>query len=368
MQAYLIVGIAGRMLAKSAKRGGYKANVIDLFADRDTRDYAVQAVAVPGRAGTLTGLDAAATVAAADVLAPPDACAGLVTASGFEDDLDTLAKLMATRKACCNAPATIKTVKDPRTFFALLDELAIPYPQTQFDRPVDTAGWLAKRIGASGGSHVRGAEHASAADHYFQRRVDGASRSACFLANGERAVLVGFSEPWTTRLGDWPYVYAGAIGRADVPQAVADDLLPKLDQLVRRTGLVGLNGIDFLLTDDGGYSVIEVNPRPPGTMDLYDDDWPRGLFDAHVHACDGELPERAVGGIVMRAHAVVYSPRATQYPDSADYHDWMSDLPEPGQRFEPRMPVCLVHAAGVDPIYTLRQLAERKSSVLGMLV
>jgi predicted ATP-grasp superfamily ATP-dependent carboligase len=36
-------------------------------------------------------------------------------------------------------------------------------------------------------------------------------------------------------------------------------------------------------------AVLEVNPRPSATLDLYDDRWRARLFDAHLKARGGEL-------------------------------------------------------------------------------
>ena len=65
-------------------------------------------------------------------------------------------------------------------------------------------------------------------------------------------------------------------------------------------GLVGLVAFDFLLVGDAPI-LIEVNPRPGATLDVFDDAG-GALFRAHVDACGGKIaalpapPRRARGG------------------------------------------------------------------------
>ena len=58
-----------------------------------------------------------------------------------------------TLPAARHSPQTIAASKDPATFFATLDKLNVPHPETRLTPPADPAdGWLTKRIGGSGGA------------------------------------------------------------------------------------------------------------------------------------------------------------------------------------------------------------------------
>ena len=84
---------------------------------------------------------------------------GLVYGAGFEDRPALLARLCRGRTLCGNTPETVARTKDPHTFFATLDALGIPHPEISLIAPRDPQGWLAKRIGGSGGAHVVPAGH-----------------------------------------------------------------------------------------------------------------------------------------------------------------------------------------------------------------
>jgi uncharacterized protein len=345
----LIAAIAGRMLATSAQRGGYDIAVLDLFNDLDTRQIALCSRKVAGHEQGLARFDRQALLEAASCLAPSHAYPGLVYGSGFENDTELLDRLADDRRLFGNSTAVVRRTKDPLHFFSLLKKWAIPHPDIATNRPDDPSGWLAKKIGGSGGAHVTRADELSDPDsqHYFQRFVEGKNYSVSFLADGERAVVVGFNEPWSIALGDWPFCYLGAINHVPLPTVMTERVQRDLNVIVRETELVGLNGMDFIVSGEN-YFVIEVNPRPSGTLDLYDADCPEGLFHWHTQASDGVMPARLLTQKTIRAHAVVYTDRPFALAPDVQWPSWCSDIPEPGSRFEARMPVCMVHAAGED--------------------
>lgn len=354
----LIAALHARSLARSARRGGHRTAVVDLYNDVDTRKYADRSCKVPGSAG---GFNADALLAAADKLAPLPC--GLVAGTGFEDQPALLARLAENRELIGNTVATVRRVKDPAAFFPLLDTLEIPHPEISSVLPQVPTGWLSKRIGGHGGTHIQSAgdAHATAPDRYFQRVAEGRNCSALFLADGESACLIGFSEQFTVCRGDSAYWYAGAINRVDLHPDVRGDIARKLDDLVAACRLVGLNSIDFIAAGDD-YWILEVNPRPSATIDLYDDDIPGGLFDRHVRACRGELPVVVPMGKV-RAHRVVYAPQALRLRPRFSFPDWCSDIPEAGDDFVGGAPVCMVHAAGATAMET-RKLIEQRWSLI----
>jgi predicted ATP-grasp superfamily ATP-dependent carboligase len=223
---------------------------------------------------------------------------------------------------------------------------------------------LVKEPGGAGGAHVRRAgESRLPAGAYFQRFEKGRSLSALFLADGRRARVVGFSEQWTVLARpDRPFLYGGAVGQARLPAAVESDLRARLDLLVAATGLVGLNGLDFLQRGEE-WLALEVNPRPTATLDLYDADYPRGLFDWHLRACEGELPERAARPKAARAHAVVYLPGPVRMSGAFRFPHWCRDIPMPGTHFATGDPVCTVHAAASEPARALA-LVNRRQAII----
>ena len=114
-----------------------------------------------------------------------------------------------------NAPDTVRSVKDPTSFGGLCDRLGIPHPAIRLDH-APGRGWLSKRSGGAGGSHVRPATPGRrvARGRYAQQRVPGGSVSALFLANGTTCRILGFSEQWPAPQPRHPFRYGGAAAPA----------------------------------------------------------------------------------------------------------------------------------------------------------
>lgn len=344
---WLVVAISGRMLAASAARGGHRVVVLDCFTDRDTRAVALaaRAVAVPGA----PRFDRRALLRAAHELAPPHASAGLVAGSGFEGRIGLLGRLAEGRRLAGNPPEVVAAAKDPDRFFPLLDRLGVPHPEVRRVAPPEPRDWLWKRVGGAGGIHVQPATaRAARRGAYFQRREPGRTLSTLFLADGRRARRIGCSEQWVAPQPGLPFIYGGAVGGVPLPPAILDSLDRWLDALVAALGLVGLNGLDFLLEQDR-LSVLELNPRPTATLELYDPDWNSGLFDRHLRACAGELPATVPAPGAARASTIVTAPRDWSPGPAFAFPAWCRDLPTPGTAFRAGDPLCTVFAERPTP-------------------
>lgn len=365
VRPYLIAAVTGRPLAASARRGGHDVVVLDYFADRDTRLLASRARAVCSPRSLR--FDRRALLASAAELAPAGQSAGLVYGSGFEARPELLARLAEGRRLLGNPPAVVEVVKDPRCLFPLLDRLGVPHPEVSYDPPPDPEGWLLKEAGGAGGVHVRPASRrAPPARGYFQRFIRGRTLSGIFLANRSRALLVGTSEQWMRSTDRRPFLYAGAVGHVAVPAPLEREITTRLDELVAATGLVGLNGVDFILAD-GEWWLLEVNPRPTATMELYDADWPGGLFAAHLRACEGDLPGERPPAAASRAHAIVTSPVPWRVSEAFAFPEWCRDLPIAGTEFRPGNPVCTVLAEAESPVVAAALARERERGLTGAI-
>jgi predicted ATP-grasp superfamily ATP-dependent carboligase len=287
----------------------------------------------------------------------------VVYGAGFEGDTDLLDMLNAKNNLFGNSSELVRNLKDPATFFGLLDSLEIPFPAVRLNVPADPDGWLAKTIGATGGAHVQSAQGVSASEKtYFQRVEAGRNLSVLFLANGNKAQVVGFSEQLIQRVGDAPYCYVGAINHAALPDAMKKNIAEKIDLLVATIGLVGLNGIDFIQRSDE-YFVLEINPRPTATMELYDADFAQGLLHAHLQACEGELTATETKEKISRGHKIVFAEQNTKIPASFKFPEWCADIPQPGSFVAQDEPLCSVLASSADREQVMQLLQQRSTYI-----
>ena len=134
----------------------------------------------------------------------------MVYGAGFEDRTALLSKIAERWPLLGNDESVVARVKAPEMFFAGLARLGIPHPRTVMDPPAQAGGWLAKRQGGAGGSHVvtshivtnqaatrrMGTGGRAAGRIYFQEKVEGRPVSALFAGTGTSTRVLGFSEQW----------------------------------------------------------------------------------------------------------------------------------------------------------------------------
>jgi len=362
----VVVAQSGRALARSAGRAGIPVHVLDLYADGDTSTLARSV----SRIGSIaTGFRADRLLASLHRIEAREGIDGIVAGSGFEERIDVLEAMARVGRLLGNPPEVVRRAKDPACFFPLLARLGIPHPETVTEAPPGSpgegAGWLCKRIGGAGGAHVRPAEACCPPGHYLQRRVPGRPHSLVFLADGRHAAIVGYNE---IRVHDGTgaarFRYTGAVTVPEPPVAPAVE--DAVQALVPALGLVGLCGLDFMLDEDGRYSVLEVNPRPTGTFELYEDLGVEGLglFQMHLSACEGRLPRTVrVLGRGVAAQEVLWASETFAIPDDLRWPDWARDRPAGGTLIQTGEPICTLHARAGERQVVDRLLSARRASL-----
>jgi predicted ATP-grasp superfamily ATP-dependent carboligase len=351
-QTLALVALSARMLAESARRGGFDCIALDLFGDRDTRRNARTWLRI-GDPDALR-LDTAAASAALRSLR---GCAGWIAGGGTDGALGELEASARPLPLIGNGPETVRALRTPRSFFAALAALGIAHPETAFERPADPLGWLCKDLHGSGGLHIRDAAafapEQDGPGRYFQRLCAGTPMSALIVATGSDARIVGFNELIVERDGGLPFVYRGVIGPVVLPPGTRRALTEAMHAIVRHFDIVGLNSIDFLLDGDVA-RILEVNPRPSASMALYDDRWPGGLIAAHV---DASLRRAIAPGYAdascadeVRGCFVVYADRAVRCRGDTGERmlasGWAHDVPNDDAPIGAGAPVCTVSATG----------------------
>lgn len=365
----LIAGLSGRALAAAARRAGYRPLVADLFQDLDTKRLAERCLVLPGDLAAGIEDDHVFTALADLAAKAGDKPVGFVPGAGFEDRPQLLARIGRCFPLLATAPERQAQIKDPRRFTVLLDLLGIPHPEVTFRPPADPRGWLVKHAAASGGGHVRPAraDDGPAERRYFQRRVAGRPVSALFLADGARAVTLGFSEQWRCSGGPRsPFRFGGAVQPAAVTRAMA----ARLDRAIRKVsavaGLRGLCSADFLLRR-GNYHLLEINPRPGATLDIFDLGQDAPLFALHHAACQGHLPQAWHPPRHAAACTIVYARKGVTVPIGHRWPRWTADRPAPGSVIAKGEPLCTVLARGNHGAEARNQVLDRAARVLASL-
>jgi uncharacterized protein len=357
----LVAAVSGRALASAARRTGTEVIVADFFGDVDTRAMAAW-VPLPGNLEE--GIDLRGLAKMVDTWQMP--VDGVVYGGGFESDPLLLHELARLAPLVGNAPEVVGELKDPHAFAALLGRLGLPYPRVS-DRPMEGTVWLRKKRGGAGGTHIQHVRHAglaSDARFYYQEFAPGCPVSALFVADGRAARVIGFSEQWSAPSASSPYRFGGCAGPLPVTRDFASRIEAACSAIAASAGLVGLNSLDMLVHGDD-VTILEVNPRPGATLNVFDDPAPgSSLWRAHLESVAGALPSEPFAPARNgRAATIVYASEELRVPAGVAWPPWVADIPGPLTVIPADAPVCTVIAEASD-LATARERARRRGEAV----
>lgn len=360
METVLIVASSARMLAQAAKNAGLKPLVIDLFADLDTQGYAEDFRQV----SSLAEKDLASAV---DYFIERYAVAYVIYGSGFECHLESLRYLDSRLIMLGNDPDVFSRQVEKQAFFSTLDALNIPYPEVVFSAPDYADGWLIKPMQGQGGVGIKRCDgDAAGKSVYWQKFQAGTPYSVLFLADGQQVQVIGFNWQWSVCLSETEeFAFSGVINSTDLSDAHKVAITNWLKQLVPVFGLKGLNSMDFIREDDSNY-VLEINPRPSASMQLYGQD----LLIRHIQACEGtqfiEL-NSAVHGSELTGYQIVYPEHDLIIPDQFEWPGWCMDLPKAGNICRRGQPICSIIAHQNNLQSVVEQLLTKQQLIINKL-
>jgi hypothetical protein len=350
----LIAALSGRALAHAVRRSGGRCVVFDLFADDDTQALADRCRRLPHGAD---GFDRDALIEA--VTDAAEGASGFVYGAGLEHDPALLAAISRRVPLLGNAAATVAAVKDPLRFAALLARLGLPHPPTRRQAPRRGA-WLSKREGGSGGTHITPLTNGRATpSHYAQRRLEGDAVSALFVADGRRARVIGHTRQWCHPAADAPFRYGGAAGPLSLAPHLVAAIAAACEAIATATGLVGLNSLDLLVAD-GSFHILEVNPRPGATLDVFAT---LPLWDWHCAGVAGRLADVRPASGAMHGAEILYAPARLLIPAAFAWPSWTADRSPAHSVIEAEAPVCTVMAVGPE-LGELRATLARRAALL----
>ncbi len=373
-ESLVAVGTSARLLVDCAHAAGIGVHALDVFGDVDTRRRALSWQ--PIGSGQGLKIDGTALEAALQRFAADPQVLGWVVGSGLEADPALLARCARRLPLLGNRPQTVAALRSPARFHALLAELEIAAPQICLHPPGEPQGWLFKDAHACGGWHVRAAARAPAhrgPGGYFQRHQAGEPMSLTLLADGRQWRSLMLARQLVGAPAPRPYGLRGGVGPLRLCAAAWARLERAADRLVAANGLIGLNGIDFLLDGEKVW-LLEVNPRPVASLALFDTAAQGLLLRAHLAVCGGATVEQvalppAMDGV--RASEVVFARQPLTL--SAEAAQWLAaqphcrDLPAAGAKAAKGDPLCSVLASAADPELALALLQARREEVLARL-
>lgn len=388
--AVAIVGASARALASSAAAAGWRVSAVDLFGDVDLRAVArmVDCVADAGEA-----YPASLATALAGLPDGPWCYVG-----ALENHPDLIDAISMDRRLAGNDGRRVRAVRDVARLAAAVRSIGLGFPET-FSQPagIPTDGsYLIKPAASAGGRGItpwQGGAPPSQAS-LWQRRLAGCGVSASFASSSAGSHLMGIVHhhtglPWC-HAGEFAFC-AAVRGTAQTPlpgvtAAVVAQFTALGGMLAERFELVGAIGVDAIIDADGRLWVVEVNPRPTSSMELYERATGESVAVAHLAGCGlAVAPFRRSSPPpqdVAWAKAVVHAPRdieiTTALADrcrqlaeawTAADGGWaaLADIPAVPQTIRRGAPWLTVFAQAADPATAFRLLENRTTAIIATL-
>tara|TARA_R110002050_G_scaffold269917_1_gene412387 strand:+ start:7140 stop:8297 length:1158 start_codon:yes stop_codon:yes gene_type:complete len=354
----LIFAQSGRFLAQSATQAGYTAWVADCFGDTDL-------LAVAERWQPLepfAELTQASIFASLSMLTRGEQCM-LLCGSGIEYCYHLLFPLPANIHLIGNTVDTIHKLKTPALFFDILEQLALTYPNTQFETPGNDFTWLKKQATGLGGTHIQYAGSGRdkvRTESYYQHFISGSSGSCLFLADGYQAHIVSINQQFLAPDRQTPFRLGRIESAWQLSKYQSSCIHDAINQLTAATALVGLNSLDFIIANNNELFILEVNPRVSASAELINNK--STLLHQHLDACLGQLPTPQ--NAINHTRASLFYHYATSdliVPEDMLWPAECHDIPNCGLIIKQGEPICTscIELADNDSAMRLHKLIEQ---------
>ena len=359
MQNILVIGFDTRNIVCSARRAGYKVCSIDAFRDLDLQECAYASSLLECRtAQELRELETSKIKAQTD-------------AFGIEFDAIVLGSGMEMLDYSCfsctvlaSSPDNVRKASNKKYLSKRLEALGISHPNCYSPDEIEAIEYpvIVKPVSGGGGIFNRIArnkqELMSVLEDFFrldqnrlgkdfveelvviQDFLEGTPSSVSLLSTKNEALSVAVNEqligiPWLSRL---PFAYCGNITPFRNKQA--DEMESLAEELALDFKLLGSNGVDFLVTENGPI-VLEINPRFQGSLDTVEKAMNINLFEAHAGCFRDKLPSKPKANC-FAARGIIYSDRELFIDEKlmdVILREKGADIPSKGMKIEPDWPL-----------------------------
>lgn len=370
----LVIGFSTRNIVCSGARAGYIMYSIDAFCDHDLLQCSAGSKKLDIRrsfdATKISLAELAELIESFNVVFD-----GIIPGSGFE----TIGLEKLHYRIFANEPGVMMEVSNKHRFSLLLKKLNIDHPKTVLLSEIDKLQLpaIVKPSCSGGGIFNTKVEHESDIEAiyeklkniYFpagkrnmiaQEYVHGTPASVSVISTKDRAVAVAVNEqligvPWLT---ENPFAYCGNVTPYETPYG--SEMKRISEELVLELGLVGSNGVDFIISEDGPV-LIELNARFQGSLDTVEMATGTNLVDAHIKAFEGNIDLPTKNKMQHACRAILYAKQKTVVTEAIQkklLEMNVCDIPEVGQVINPEEPVISILCSGNGREEVLSEIKE----------
>ncbi len=381
----LVIGIDVVSLATSATKAGYKVYAVDYFGDQDLKRVCHENLSIvkqtPGiSCGQLsTNFNPHALLQLTKGLLKKNVIDATLLSTGLDDSSDVLRELNDVIPILGNHPQVIKRIRDKTKFFQELKRLGVHHPETAMTENFEEARKKAKDIGypvlvkpskGFGGVGIRKAQDpkelkqafqdASLVDEevLIQEYISGISASVSLISSANETIALTLNEQLlgVDKVGqEEPFGYCGNVVPLVTTRSIMDSCKNIGERITSHFDLIGSNGIDFVISEEGILYVVEVNPRFQATLECVERILGINMVEAHVKACLQEkLSTITQKNAVFCTRLILFAPQRSVVPDLSAFEE-VRDIPIPEVIIEKGEPVCSIVVEGANREFSLRK-------------
>src|SRR5215471_6048249 len=285
----VLVGINARPLAQSAVAAGFDVVALDAFGHLDLPESAC-CLSLAYDFGGLFLNDPGSWHTRLAQAVRSQRASSLAYSGGFENLPDLVAEMSRDRELLGNSPASLRAVRDPYRLREVVCSIGMETPQIlpPGAQPEPGLRWLRKPLKSGMGYAIEpwGSTMPDDPDYVVQRWVEGIPHSASFIANGHDAQMFAVTQQLSgdPKFGARGFAYVGNLLIPNPEACLMESLNVLATTLTQAFGLVGLNGIDFIVNGEH-LSILEVNPRYSASMELAEEALVVPLLLWHIAGC-----------------------------------------------------------------------------------
>lgn len=371
-QTVMVIGFNARPIVRLAKQLGFKVIAIDYWGDMDIVPYADALLTVlrptpharrehPSR----KPLSELLYDMAEKTLHQHNEVDFILLGSGLDDRPDLWSRLNRLAPILGCSPETLKTVRSPEKLFSIAEKIGVSCPKTERAKEAEECVEVAEKIGfpvllkplsSSGGFRLRLARNPAEAKKYFktvsgrygevfvQEHIEGTDASSSILGNGKDCIVVSVNEQLLgiKRLGaNTPFGYCGNIVPLKANEKTVNRIKDISCALGKKLNLIGSNGFDFVVRENGEPYLMEVNPRFQATLECIQHVTGLNLVSEHIRACHGELPEKIPKPKGCAVKMIVFAKHLSKIPDLSKLKN-VFDITNPSTIVNRGEPICTV--------------------------
>lgn len=332
----LVAGFATRHVVCSAVNAGYEVHAIDSFCDQDLQWNAKTCKIFEH----LDSLPLLIEESCKEI--DPDI---LVVTSGAED-----ISVSKTISGNCRDKAGIFT--DKKNIQDFFEENSVSVPSVIADGVYPAMLKPCKGAGGWRNTIVNSAEEEDAfcniwpeTPYIRQKVIEGIPCSvSCIVSEGKAKAVSVNLQYLRGGPGERAFGFAGAA--TPFLSEKNEDLIREAERIASLSGCTGSIGIDFILDGEKIYA-IEINPRFQATLDIIEMSTGFNIFEAHVNACRGFLPEFVPKAKRVAARRVIFADRDLRVEDDLkDLFPEVADIPSIGDEIEKGGAIISVYGEG----------------------